>query len=201
MVVLMVSPAAFGRIKNMRLSLFGGMNHVFEYGSEDDYVLGENNFPVTPAHTPFLLGAALNRNFGKHFGLELETMFILGSIFTLEDPSDGDTVEVLSGWRASLCLNAVFKLEWGAVRPYILGGGGWDKLFADEKTVTSAYGYDIVFEVPEKTIAPLFQAGGGVEYQVSDSVGLRLDLRYILVFDDPDIIRNLNVVLGVVFNL
>jgi len=35
----------------LTLSLFGGLSHVREYGSVDDYILGENDFPVTPSHS------------------------------------------------------------------------------------------------------------------------------------------------------
>ena len=53
--ILLIQPSL---AQEYQVSLFVGMNHVFPYGSEEDYVLGENDFPVTPAHTPPNLGAS-----------------------------------------------------------------------------------------------------------------------------------------------
>ena len=48
-----------------QVSLFVGMNHIPQYGSADDYVLGENDFPVTPAHTP------------PNFGIRLDLRYVM----------------------------------------------------------------------------------------------------------------------------
>ncbi|MBN1271406.1 MAG: hypothetical protein JXB26_03975 [Candidatus Aminicenantes bacterium] len=202
LIVLLIIPSVcYSGLKNKRLSLFLGVNHVFEYGAEEDYVLGENDFPVTPAHTPPLIGASFSNGFGEYFGLEVESLFILGSRFTIEDPSDGDTVEVLSDSRLSLSLNVFFRKQWGQFCPYLIVGGGLDKLLAKEEKMTSAYGYEITFEVPERTFDPFVQFGGGVEYLLSDSMGMKLNVRYVLIFDELENVGGMNISLGFFFIL
>ncbi len=54
--------------QKFQFSLFGGVNHVFTYGSEDDYVFGENDFPVMPSHTPGSFGTSFGLYFTKTSG-------------------------------------------------------------------------------------------------------------------------------------
>ena len=67
---------------------------MLEYGSEDEYVMGENDFPVTPAHTPLGFGADFAYSFTKNIAIALEARYILSSEVALIDPSDQDTVEI-----------------------------------------------------------------------------------------------------------
>ena len=43
----LVGLADSAQAQKFQFSIFGGINHVFQYGSEENYVLGENDFPVT----------------------------------------------------------------------------------------------------------------------------------------------------------
>ena len=58
LIVLLAFLANEGAGDNIRfqLSFLSGFNHVFEYGKEEEYVMGENDFPVTPSHTLLSLG-------------------------------------------------------------------------------------------------------------------------------------------------
>jgi outer membrane beta-barrel protein len=185
--------------QKFQFSIFGGFNFVFEYGSENDYALGENDFPVTPAHTPLVLGTSLAYFFTDNLGLELDWRYVLSSQVTLEDPSDLDTVEIDSSKHYSLTLNLLYQFMSGKLRPYVLAGGGFDKLLAKGATYTSEYGFEITLEAPEKTLDAVANFGAGLNYFVSDSVALKLDVRYVMIFADPNNVKNLSAVVGLSF--
>ncbi len=193
----LVSGTAYAQ--RFQLSVFGGLNHVLEYGSENDYALGENDFPVTPSHTPPVLGASLAYHLSEHLGLELDWRYVLSSKVTLEDPSDQDTVEIDSSKHHSLTLNLLYQFMSGTLRPYILAGGGFDKLLAEDAEYTSEYGFDIMLEAPEKTLDAVFNFGAGLNYFLSDSMALKLDVRYVMIFADPNNVNNLSAVVGLSF--
>ena len=182
-----------------QFSLFGGINHVFTYGSEEDYVLGENDFPAAPAHTPADLGASFALYLNDKVALELDGRFTLSSKLTLVDPYDDDTVTIDSSRHYSVTLNFLYRFLEGSVRPYFIVGGGIDKLLAEDKTYTTEYGFEVEFLAPEKTIDPVANLGGGAYFLVSPNIGIRFDLRYMMIFSEPDTIRSLNGVLGICF--
>jgi len=185
--------------QKFQFSVFGGINNVFEYGSEDDYILGGNDFPVTPAHTPPTLGVSFAYLFSENLGLELDWRYVLSSKVTLEDPSDQDTVEIDSSKHYSLTLNLIYQFMSGKLRPYIVAGGGFDKLMAKDATYTSDYGFEITLEVPEKTLDAVANFGAGLNYLMSDSIALKLDVRYVMIFADPNNVNNLSAVVGLSF--
>jgi outer membrane beta-barrel protein len=185
--------------QGFQLSVFGGINHVFEYGSEDDYILGGNDFPVTPSHSPATLGASFAYFFSQNLGLELDWRYVLSSKVILEDPSDQDTVEIDSSKHYSLTLNLIYQFGSGKLKPYIAAGGGFDKLMAEDATYTSEYGFEITLEAPEKTLDTVANFGGGLNYFMSDSMALKLDVRYIMIFADPNNVNNLSAVVGLSF--
>jgi opacity protein-like surface antigen len=185
--------------QKFQFSIFGGLNHVFEYGSENDYALGENDFPVTPSHTPPALGASLALFFTDNLGLELDWRYVLSSKVTLQDPSDQDTVEIDSSKHYSLTLNLIYQFMGGKLRPYILAGGGFDRLLGEDATYTSEYGFEITLEAPEKTLDVVFNFGAGLNIFLSDSVALKLDVRYVMIFADPNNVNNLSAVAGLGF--
>jgi len=190
-------PKAYAQ--RLQVSLSGGWNRVFEYGSEDDYVLGENDFPVTPAHTPFNFGAALALFFTDKIGVELDGRYALSSKVTLVDPSDQDILEIDSAKHYSITLNFVYRFLEGRLRPYVLVGGGIDKLLSKEETYISEYGFQIEFLPPEKTIDPIANIAAGVQFFIRSRLGARFDLRYSIIFDDPDNQNSLNVTFGLFF--
>lgn len=200
-VIFFVLPlfAGTAHAQKFQLSVFGGLNHVFEYGSEDDYAIGENDFPVTPSHTPLAFGASFAYFFAQNLGLELDWRYVLSSKATLEDPSDLDTVAIDSSKHYSLTLNLLYQFTSGKLTPYILAGGGFDKLLAEDATYTSDYGFEITLEAPEKTLDAVFNFGAGLHYFMSDSMALKLDVRYVMIFADPNNVNNLSAVVGLTF--
>ncbi len=182
-----------------QLSLFGGVNHVFKYGAEEDYVLGENDFPVTPAHTPVNVGASFALYLSEKVALELDGRFTLSSKLTLIDPSDDDRVTIDSSKHYSVALNLLYRFLKGDFRPYLAVGGGVDKILAEDKTYITEYGFEVEFLAPERTVDPVANLGGGVIFFVSTNLGIRFDFRYVMIFSEPETIGSLNGVLGVCF--
>jgi len=138
-ILAFIVSGGFAQHKKFQFSVFGGLNHVFEYGSEDDYEMGENNFPVTPAHTSGNFGAAFAYFFTANIGLELDGRYTLSSKVTLEDPADQDTVEINTSKHYSVTLNFIYQFLSGNLKPYLVVGGGIDKLLAKGETYTSEY--------------------------------------------------------------
>jgi outer membrane protein W len=196
-IILLIQPAL---AEKYQVSLFVGMNHVFEYGSEGDYILGENDFPVTPAHTPPNFGAAFALYLKDNIGLEIDWRYTLSSKVTLVDPSDQDEVEIDSSKHHTITLNFVYRFLKGNVKPYIVLGGGIDKILAKDQTYVTTYGFEVDFLAPEKTIDPLANIGAGVQFFVSPNFVIRFDLRYVMIFAEPDSISSLNGVAGITYS-
>ncbi len=185
--------------QKFQFSVFGGVNHVFAYGSEQDYVFGENDFPVTPSHTPFNFGVSFSAFLTHNIGVELDGRYILSSPVTLMDPSDNDTVAIDTSKHYAVTLNFLYRFLDGKLRPYFLLGGGVDKLLGEDRTYVTEYGWDVEFIAPEGTLDPVANLGGGVHYFVKPNLGIRVDLRYVLIFSEPDRLGSLNGVLGFSF--
>jgi hypothetical protein len=185
--------------QKFQFSVFGGINHIFAYGSEQDYVFGGNDFPVTPSHTPFNFGAAFSVFFTNNIGLELDGRYTLTSQVTLTDPSDDDTVTIDTSKHYAITLNFLYQIMEGKIRPYFVLGGGVDKLLGEDRTYVTEYGWDVEFIAPEGTIDPVAHLGGGVHYFVRPNLGIRFDLRYVMIFSEPDRLGSLNGVLGFSF--
>lgn len=185
---------SFSQEKKFQLSILGGLNHVFEYGSESDYKPQENDFPVNKAHAPKNFGATFAYFFTDSIGIELDGRYTLSSKVTLEDPSDNDTVEIDTSKHYSITLNFLYQMLRGNLRPYIIAGTGIDKLLAKDETYTSEDGYEIEFVAPEKTIDPVINLGAGLCYFISENLGARLDFRYVLILDSPNNVNSLNYV-------
>jgi len=185
--------------QKFQFSVFGGVNHVFTYGSEQDYVFGENDFPVTPSHTPFNVGAALSVFLTHNIGVELDGRYTLSSRVNLMDPSDNDTVAIDTSKHYAVTLNFLYRFLDGKIRPYLVLGGGVDKLLAEHRSYVTEYGWDVEFIAPEGTLDPVANLGGGVHYFIGPNLGIRFDLRYVLIFSEPDRLGSLNGVLGFSF--
>ncbi|MGB8953487.1 MAG: outer membrane beta-barrel protein [Candidatus Aminicenantales bacterium] len=188
---------SFGQEQRVQLTFTGGVNYHFVYGSEQDYVLGENDFPVTPAHRPIFFGGAYTMFFG-HFGTELEGRYTLSSRALLVDPSDKDTVEIKTHPHLTLALNVLYRFFLGAISPYILAGGGMDAVFAKDASYTSKYGYEIFVAAPAKKdrIDAEVHAGAGIQFFLGSGFGLRADGRYVWIFDKPESVKSIQAALG-----
>ncbi|MCX6565540.1 MAG: hypothetical protein NTW38_03820 [Candidatus Aminicenantes bacterium] len=185
--ILAVQGAGQAQAAKNFLFLSGGAHYHFQSGETGEYVLGENDFPVIPAHTGFLLGFSYLRTFGKMFGAEIDARFVSSSHVVLTDPSDGDTVEISAGPHASFTVSALFAPFPWAVRPYLLAGGGLDVFLAGDASYTSRYGYVIDVPAPafKERFDPEAHVGVGVLIVLGKRWGFRLESRYGWIFDRP----------------
>jgi hypothetical protein len=196
--LLIISSPAWAQKNKVQISIFGGVNHHFSYGSYDDYVYGENDFPVMPSHTPPSFGIALAYYFNDYLSVEYDARLTNSFRVILLDPSDQDTLEIDTSRHVSMTLNFIMHVFSGNIRPYIFVGGGADKIIPKEKIYISERGYEIEVIAPleHELVDPLINIGGGFQYSFNSSIGIRLDLRYIVTFSDPDRIFNFAGVAG-----
>ena len=195
-VLILTACFGFGKPGKFQASILVGVNHIFAYGSEEDYMCGQNDFPVNPAHTPIQLGTSLAYFFKKNMAIELEGAYTFGSRVTLQDPSDLDTVDIKTARHFSLTLNFIYCFLANKFRPYLRAGGGIDRLVTEEETYISRYGYEITFVSPGRKVDPLLGIGGGVHYFFTPKYGLLMDIRYMIIFTGEYNVNGLNLMLG-----
>jgi outer membrane protein W len=123
------------------------------------------------------------------FGLEIDARFVGSSSVVLSDPSDGDTIAMKAGSHAPLTTNFLFLPFPGKIRPYLLAGGGADIYLAGAASYTSRFGYQIDVPAPKfkERFDPEVHVGGGIFVNVGKRWGVRLDSRYVWIFDQPAI--------------
>jgi len=174
------------------LSLSGGVNHFFPFGSAGDYQAGTNDFPVTPAHNPPLAGLAFGRTAGR-WTFEFETRWTGESRAVLNDPSDGDSIEIKTTSHAAAALNVVFRIGSGRVRPFLCAGGGVDFVLARAASYTTNHGFTIEIPAPEMKdrFDPEVHGGGGFEIAVSAVLGFRGEVRYVWILDQSGAVQSL----------
>ena len=187
---------ALGQAKNVQLSFFGGISPIFEYGSVEDYSLGENDFPVTPSHSPAYFGLSLSYFFAKNVKAELDWRYVFSSKVNLTDPSDDDSVEIDTSKQYFSSMNVVYQFMLNKFRPYFLVGVGMNNLIAETASYISEYGYELEFSIPDKTTALFAQLGGGLDLLVNSSFGLLAEIRSVYLFTEPNNILSLFVGVG-----
>jgi len=189
--------------RSFQLAVFGGLHHQAAYGSDQDYIQGENDFPVTPAHRSGMIGLGLAYFFTPHFGLAYDGRFIRSARVTSRDPSDGDTLTFETNSHVAMTLDLVLELPLGRFRPYFAVGGGLDRMEARGERLTTALGHEIIIDDPAESglLDPVLQAGGGLRVFLFKGLGLNLDGRYVVVLDRPSSLRGLSVGLGLAWRL
>ncbi|UCH94551.1 MAG: outer membrane beta-barrel protein [Candidatus Aminicenantes bacterium] len=196
LILVLTACFGFGKPGQFQASILFGFNHTSSYGSEEDYICGENDFPVTPAHTPLQFAASLAYFFTKNTAIELTGAYTFGSRVTLQDPSDNDTVDINTARHFSFTLNFIYRFLVKKFRPYLRAGGGIDSLITKEETYISRYGYEIKFVSPERKVDPLLDIGGGVHYFFTPKFGVMMDIRYMIIFTREYNINGSNLKLG-----
>lgn len=181
--LVLLSTLAYG---DSHFYVFGKGNFIGSSGSRDDYLEGENEFPLVSAYKNF--GAGFGLTFGKLVFAGIEGHYNLSGKATLTDPSDDDTLEI----NTYKYLSGIFTLGVNLVRNntmrlYINGGGGVRyNLDAETQTYISELGFGVEIEPPEKKYLLEAFGGAGLELYVSQSTGLFFNGRYSYVdFDDP----------------
>jgi len=197
-VLLLFGQAVYseGQIRSKMVTVFGGVHHLFSYGDVSEYLPGENDFPVTPGHTPALAG--LSFSILGRIGFEIEACWVGTSLVTMADPTDGDTIEVQAGPRSALSVGFIFLPFRGQVRPYLSVGGGLDMILSKDAVYTSKFGYSISVPAPrgKDRFDPEVFAGGGLFFDVGRNFGVRFDTRYVWILDDPKSVRGIRASAG-----
>ena len=187
--------------QSLDVAISGGLNFVGKYGSIDDYMAGENDFPVTPSHKNFLVSASLTFTFYKSLGILLRPEYHFKTNVLLEDPSDGDSVNIDTSPHYSLSLNIGYFNRNGRFQPFFYIGGGFDKIFPKDEIYTSNYGYEIVFLSPERTVDPMFNLGGGFDFRIVSLFYLRFNMNYMIIFAQSGNIGNFGTSTGICFKI
>jgi len=198
----LLTVAAIGQAQSgkVQITAFYGVNQHYEYGSVEDFESGYNHFPVMPAHSPRNFGGSFAYFFTRWFGLEYDMRSTGRTEVTLTDPSDGDKLTIQTPKHLSITLNVLLEPLRGRISPYVLFGGGINRVQAVDETYISEYGYEVIMQTPseDSRVDVLVQAGAGVNALVYKYFGLRADVRYMVVFDDPYEVRSLNATLGLI---
>jgi hypothetical protein len=142
--------------------------------------------------------------FSGWLGLEVDGRYTLSSKVTLTDPSDGDTVSVDTLQHVGLTMNILLFLGHGSFRPYLaLGAGGDVALGAKEQTLTTTLGYEVTFLPPEQKAEVVADAGLGFLFHMGPTLGLRADVRYLILPKNSNhpLINNVSAVGGLFVRL
>ncbi len=192
-----------GTEERAKLSILAGGNLHFQYGSEQDYELGINDFPVNPAHSTLNIGATFSIYFSQHFGAEIFGGYNTSSPVTLTDPSDQDSLIMNTSNHASISVNLIYRYPFKKIEPYLFAGVGVDKIYSEKQTYMTEYGYEVTIrEISEnEAVDPLVNFGGGFEYFLGNRLGLRLDLRYSYILDEKYQIPTLSILAGITIEI
>lgn len=176
--LILVSGLAYG---DSQFAVFGKVNFIPGSGSEADYEVGVNEFPIVSAYKNYGLGLGLS--FGQVVFAGIEGHYNLSGKAIMTDTSDDDTVEVDTyRYVTGLFTLGVNVVRNRKVRLYIQGGGGVRyNLDAETKTYYSELGYETDIDPPEKKLLLEAFGGVGIEVYFSQSSGLLLNGRYTYV--------------------
>jgi len=176
--------------KKVQIGVYAGASHVFEYGSEEDYLAGGNDFPVTPSHNLTAFGGSLAYFFKPKFGIQFDLKYYQSTKITLEDPSDGDAVDIDTTKHRSITLSLIYQFNSKTVRPYLIVGGGIDKLSASNasgQVRQTRRGYPIEFTAPSDLSDAVIHGGAGLNIFLTSYLGINIEVRYVLLFSDPQV--------------
>jgi len=189
---------AYAQRGKVQFTAFGGFNHHFEYGSVEDFESGYNNFPVMPSHFPGNFGAAFAYHPLSWLGVEYDMRMTLRTDVTLTDPSDGDLLTIQTPKHFAITLSLLFQPFRGRISPYLLVGGGLDRIIVEDEVYISEFDFEIVMPAPpeDERVDPLIQAGAGINFQVYGNFGLRFDVRYLRIYDEPRSLGSLAATVG-----
>ncbi len=181
--------AAAGPARKPQFTLRAGLNLFQACGSDGDYVAGENDFPVTPAHQAPSVGIGLTFASGGSLALGIDVQYGLAATVDLRDPSDGEAVQA----DTPAALLAVLRLSKSipltrALRLIVSVGGGGEFRMGGDQEFVSSLGNRIVLEAPEKPFSPLAAAGAELQARLSPALALALEVRAAYLFRDPAVL-------------
>jgi hypothetical protein len=177
--------------------LFGKGNFNMAYSGT--YEEGVNDFSDTNAYQTFGGGFGFVSGARSFFGLEVH--YNMAGTATLVDPSDDDTVDIDTYQYILGFLTFGFPVvDNPTLKLYIqAGGGGGYALSAEEKTYTSAQGFETIIEVPEKKMPFGGFAGLTVNVGLGPGMYLMASGRYQMLVAE-ETMSSIVVLGGIVFS-
>lgn len=160
----------------------GSFAMVSKMGNNSDYVPGENDFPVTPAHIELGGGGGVFINMSNMFALQFTADYLMGAEVDKEDPTDGETFKYKTYNNINVLGSVIVKFG-GQIQFFLSGGGGVSVLmpYAD-KEVQGSLGSIIMLTPPDKKVHPMAALGGGVMYH-KKKFFIKAETLYTMVFD------------------
>jgi hypothetical protein len=151
-------------------------------GSNNDYIAGENDFPVTPAHNEFGLGCALMFNLSDKIAIQLAGDYLFGTEVNKEDPSDGEIIKYRTYDNINLLGSVMVK--FGKKNQFFAScGGGLNILnpYAD-KEVEGSLESLIIISAPDSKVNLMASLGGGAIVTLKKSI-LKIEVLYNMIFN------------------
>jgi hypothetical protein len=174
---------------SVSLKVFGSYNSFLSNGDASDYVIGENEFPITDSHNSSGFGLSVSSNpFGSVF-MGVEVDYNLKSTAVIEDPSDNDTAEIDTykhilgfftlGYRFIKSAKISIFTQGGVGIFYLL-----DENYTDSYITTNNYILEI--EPADQKIGFSGFLGAGFELMLSGTFGIVISGRYLYIAsEDP----------------
>jgi len=195
--IIVSSQSAFAQHKKHYISIVAGITCVPDYGSEDDYVPAENDFPVTPPHFPFTFGLSYTYFFTRSIGAGVDYRHFGSNKLILEDPVGKDELEMKSLSHSSLTANFVYRNPRKRFSDYVFAGIGIDTVPASrEEILRTKIGYEVILAAAPGTSDFQFNAGVGFEYLITAKIGAKMDIRYAYILAKPDNVHSLQFTWG-----
>ncbi|MFC2155631.1 outer membrane beta-barrel protein [Acidobacteriota bacterium] len=170
------------------LTLFGTYQSFFSSGSASDYVVGENEFPITDSHSCFGLGLSFSYKINASLSWGVEAGYNLKSTTVIRDPSDNDSVEIDTYQHILVFGTFGYRflerlIRGNKISCFARTGAGIyylpDKMSTE--TYTTALNYIIEIEPTDKRAGFAGFAGAGVEVTVYRNFGIVLSGRYLYI--------------------
>ncbi|MCK5055303.1 MAG: hypothetical protein KAT34_01500 [Candidatus Aminicenantes bacterium] len=170
------------------LTLFGAYHSFLSSGSAADYVVGENEFPITDSHGCFGLGLSFTNRVSGSLSWGIEAGYNIGSTAVIRDPSDNDSVEI-DTYQHILAFGTIGYrflerlIQGNKISCFVRTGAGIYYLpgTLSTDTYTTAHNYIIEIEPTDKRIGFAGFAGAGVEVTVYRNFGIVLSGRYLYI--------------------
>lgn len=165
-----------------RFQLFVTLARIQEMGSVSDYVAGDNDFPVTPAHFEYGGGLGIMFNLSQRLDFQVTGEYIFGANVDKTDPSDGETYIYRTYDNIDILGSLLFKFG-SKPRFFLTAGGGMNILNPyNDKEERGSLGSVILIEAPEKKTNPMIVFGGGVIFNAGRGF-FKVEALYSIIFD------------------
>lgn len=169
-------------VKKTFILIHGSFNLTQQMGSNDDYAAGDNDFPITPAHSEFGGGGSLFINLSKRSALQFSVDYLFGAEVKKEDPSDSEIFMYRTYNNVNVLANGIVK--FGKKKQiFLICGAGINVLIPyAEKEVEGSKGSIIVLQPPDKKINPMAAFGGGVILNMKKMIFI-IEALYTMIFN------------------